>query len=102
MRGSRVGAWASAGAGGRSAIAGAAVRELGLDALPWSRFHWLVVTALGVTWILDGLEVTVPDYAVSDDEVDELIPRLGNLRAMPGAEPARRVLARGNPEDQGY
>lgn len=30
-----------------------------LDALPWRRFHWLVVTALGVTWILDGLEVTL-------------------------------------------
>ncbi|MGA0600437.1 MFS transporter [Caulobacter sp. KR2-114] len=30
-----------------------------LDNLPWGRFHWLVVTALGVTWILDGLEVTV-------------------------------------------
>jgi MFS family permease len=29
-----------------------------LDRLPWSRFHWLVVLALGVTWILDGLEVT--------------------------------------------
>jgi len=30
-----------------------------LDRLPWSRFHWLVVIALGVTWILDGLEVTL-------------------------------------------
>ena len=30
-----------------------------LDALPWSRFHVLVVVALGVTWILDGLEVTL-------------------------------------------
>src|SRR5579872_3412501 len=30
-----------------------------LDRLPWHRFHWLVVTALGVTWILDGLEVTL-------------------------------------------
>src|ERR1700748_2753195 len=30
-----------------------------LDRLPWSRFHWLVVSALGVTWILDGLEVTL-------------------------------------------
>ncbi|MDH4096236.1 MAG: MFS transporter [Betaproteobacteria bacterium] len=29
-----------------------------LDRLPWCRFHWLVVLALGVTWILDGLEVT--------------------------------------------
>lgn len=30
-----------------------------LDRLPWNRFHWLLVTALGVTWILDGLEATV-------------------------------------------
>jgi MFS family permease len=32
---------------------------LRLDRLPWSRFHWRVVIALGVTWLLDGLEVTV-------------------------------------------
>ena len=30
-----------------------------LDRLPWSRWHWRVVTALGVTWMLDGLEVTL-------------------------------------------
>lgn len=30
-----------------------------LDRLPWSRFHWLVVSALGIAWILDGLEVTI-------------------------------------------
>ena len=30
-----------------------------MDRLPWSRWHWLVVTALGVTWILDGLEVSI-------------------------------------------
>ncbi len=30
-----------------------------LDALPWSHWHWRVVIALGVTWILDGLEVTI-------------------------------------------
>ena len=30
-----------------------------LDRLAWSRFHWLVVIALGVTWALDGLEVTI-------------------------------------------
>ncbi|CAN5381660.1 MFS transporter [soil metagenome] len=30
-----------------------------LDRLPWSRWHWLIVTALGVTWVLDGLEVTL-------------------------------------------
>jgi MFS family permease len=27
--------------------------------LPWGRFHTLVVAALGITWILDGLEVTL-------------------------------------------
>ena len=30
-----------------------------LDRLPWGRFHVLVIAALGVTWILDGLEVTL-------------------------------------------
>ena len=30
-----------------------------LDALPWARFHTLVIVALGITWILDGLEVTL-------------------------------------------
>ena len=30
-----------------------------LDALPWSRWHTKIVTALGITWILDGLEVTL-------------------------------------------
>jgi MFS family permease len=30
-----------------------------LDRLPWSGFHTMIVVALGVTWILDGLEVTL-------------------------------------------
>jgi MFS family permease len=30
-----------------------------LDRLPWGRFHTLLVAALGITWILDGLEVTL-------------------------------------------
>ncbi len=30
-----------------------------LDRLPFGRFHVLVIAALGVTWILDGLEVTL-------------------------------------------
>jgi MFS family permease len=30
-----------------------------LDRLPWSRWHWRVVFALGVAWVLDGLEVTI-------------------------------------------
>ena len=30
-----------------------------LDRLPWGGFHTLVVAALSITWILDGLEVTL-------------------------------------------
>ncbi|HKX38995.1 MAG TPA: MFS transporter [Burkholderiales bacterium] len=30
-----------------------------LDRLPWSPWHWRIVIALGVSWLLDGLEVTV-------------------------------------------
>lgn len=30
-----------------------------LDRLPWSRWHWMVVIGLGITWLLDGLEVTL-------------------------------------------
>ncbi len=47
---------------GSAAAAGALVETdipARLDRLPFSRFHLLVITALGVTWILDGLEVTL-------------------------------------------
>ena len=30
-----------------------------LDRLPWCRWHWLIVVGLGITWLLDGLEVTL-------------------------------------------
>jgi len=30
-----------------------------LDRLPWSNWHWRVTIALGVAWVLDGLEVTL-------------------------------------------
>ena len=30
-----------------------------LDRLPWSAWHWRVVIALGLAWMLDGLEVTL-------------------------------------------
>jgi MFS family permease len=47
----------------RRTIPGASVFETNiparLDRLPWSRFHWLVIVALGIAWVLDGLEVTV-------------------------------------------
>src|SRR5262249_57016805 len=51
-----------------------------LERLGWGRFHPLVVLALGITWILDGLEVTLagavagalresPTLALSNAEV---------------------------------
>src|SRR5271168_3996624 len=51
-----------------------------LERLPWGRFHILVIAALGITWILDGLEVTLagsvapalkasPALTFSDSEV---------------------------------
>src|SRR2546423_990410 len=30
-----------------------------LDRMPWSSWHTKMVTALGITWLLDGLEVTL-------------------------------------------
>jgi MFS family permease len=30
-----------------------------LDRLPWTRFHTMIVLGLGITWVLDGLEVTL-------------------------------------------
>ncbi|MFC4274443.1 MFS transporter [Achromobacter aloeverae] len=30
-----------------------------LDRLPWSGWHWRITLALGVAWVLDGLEVTL-------------------------------------------
>jgi MFS family permease len=36
-----------------------------LDRLRWSRFHTKLVMALGVAWILDGLEITIAGNAAS-------------------------------------
>jgi MFS family permease len=30
-----------------------------MDRLPWSGWHWHIVIGLGITWLLDGLEVTL-------------------------------------------
>jgi MFS family permease len=48
-----------------------------LDRLPWGRFHTLVVVALGVTWILDGLEVTLAG-ALSGALKDSPVLRFSN------------------------
>ena len=28
-----------------------------MDRMPWTNFHWRVIIALGITWILDGVEI---------------------------------------------
>jgi hypothetical protein len=45
-----------------------------LDRLPWSRWHWLVVIALGITWILDGLEVSIIGSIAAYLTVSEVFP----------------------------
>jgi MFS family permease len=48
-----------------------------LDRLTWNRFHTLVILALGVTWVLDGLEVTLAG-AVSGALKESPVLRLTN------------------------
>ena len=40
-----------------------------MDRLPWARFHWLVVVGLGVSWILDGLEIQLVSNAGFQDSL---------------------------------
>ena len=48
---------------GRREMSGARTIETNvparIDRLPWSRWHTLVILALGVTWVLDGIEVSI-------------------------------------------
>src|SRR5579875_1889683 len=37
-----------------------------LDRLPWSKFHTRMVMALGVAWVLDGLEITIAGNLSAD------------------------------------
>src|SRR5436190_23068604 len=54
-----------------------------LDALAWSRWHRRVVIALGITWVLDGLEASL---------IANLAPTLGDPRAL-GLHAAQLGLA---------
>ncbi|WP_165553039.1 MFS transporter [Kribbella speibonae] len=42
-----------------------------MDRLPWTKFHWMIVVGLGVSWILDGLEI-------------QLVSLVGNVLKEPG------------------
>ena len=37
-----------------------------MDRLPWSRWHWLVVFSLGITWVFNGLGIAVAAAINSD------------------------------------
>src|SRR5215218_7562773 len=44
-----------------------------IDRLPWSPFHTRMVVALGVAWILDGLEITVASAAAAQLTKEETL-----------------------------
>jgi MFS family permease len=44
-----------------------------LDRLPWTRFHSLIVVALGISWVLDGLEVTIAGSIVGALEASPVL-----------------------------
>src|SRR5436853_5850223 len=51
-----------------SETASAGIRSLipaRIDRLRWSKFHTRLVIALGVAWVLDGLEITIASNATS-------------------------------------
>jgi MFS family permease len=50
-----------------------------VDRLRWSQFHTRLVTALGVAWILDGLEITVAS------DVADLLEKKNTLAMSPRA-----------------
>jgi MFS family permease len=34
-----------------------------MDRLPWARFHWMIIVGLGISWVLDGLEIQIVSNA---------------------------------------
>jgi len=59
-----------------------------LDRLPWGRFHTLIVVALGVTWLLDGLEVTLAGSVASALKSSAVL-RFSNSEVLPAAPISR-------------
>src|SRR5579875_1379886 len=54
---------------GRASSSGGVIRSLvpaRIDRLTWSRFHTRLVVALGVAWVLDGLEITIASNLTDD------------------------------------
>src|SRR5579875_3483563 len=67
---------------GRASSSGGVIRSLipaRIDRLGWSRFHTRLVVALGVAWVLDGLEVTIASNSAG------LISQRGSLHLSSAA-----------------
>jgi MFS family permease len=45
--------------GGRSGGPVMSLVPARMDRLPWTRFHWSIIVGLGVSWVLDGLEIQI-------------------------------------------
>jgi MFS family permease len=66
-----------------------------LDGLLWGRFHWLLLLALGIAWIIGGLEVTLAGPLTSaieaslhpnpDDKLGNALYEIGNSAYLLGA-----------------
>src|ERR1700712_294788 len=41
-----------------------------MDRVPWARVHWMVVVGLGISWVLDGLEIQIVGNAGFAKEFD--------------------------------
>ena len=57
-----------------------------IDRLPWSRFHLLVVVALGMTWVRDRLDVTITG------SISEIERKVGG--SLPNADKLLKVHPR--------
>jgi hypothetical protein len=55
-----------------------------LDRLPWGKFHTLVVAALGITWVLDGLELHLRDLSPAPSKRAPACASLRRVASYPG------------------
>jgi hypothetical protein len=56
-----------------------------LERLPWGEFHTLVVVALGITWILDGMEVTLAGWIAGALQSSPVLKFSGSDVGIPGS-----------------
>ena len=61
-----------------------------LDRLPFARWHWFVVFALGAVWILDGLEVTIVGAISGQLEKTQTLALSASQLGLAGLDLCRR------------